>query len=122
MTGSTYPEHQRYQCSRPCRSGLPFLLAAPVQQSQDGLRDYRNIYVMNRVLEYMNIDGLGGRMERLTLVSQALSLSVIFYVVTYFLITWQWPQTLLSIFMCTLFLYLYLGERDHSYFVNSSLP
>ena len=51
-------------------------------------------------------------MEKLALVSLAVSLSVIFYVVTYFLITWQWPQTLLSIFMSTFFLYLFYGERD----------
>jgi len=43
-------------------------------------------------------------MEKLTLVSLAVSLSVIFYVVTYFLITWQWPQTFLSVFMSTYFL------------------
>jgi len=62
---------------------------------------------MNRVLGYLCIHGLGGRMERLTLISQALSLSVIFYVITYFLITLQWPHTLLSIFMSTYFLYLF---------------
>jgi hypothetical protein len=43
-------------------------------------------------------------MENLTLISLAVSLSVIFYVVTYFLITWQWPQTFLSVFMSTYFL------------------
>ena len=43
-------------------------------------------------------------MEKLTLISLAVSLSVIFYVVTYFLITWQWPQTILSVFMSTYFL------------------
>jgi len=43
-------------------------------------------------------------MEKLTLISLAVSLSVIFYVVTYFLITWQWPQTILSVFMSTCFL------------------
>ena len=51
-------------------------------------------------------------MEKLALVSLAVSLSVIFYVVTYFLITWQWPQTLLSIFMATFFLYQFYGDRD----------
>ena len=51
-------------------------------------------------------------MEKLALVSLAVSLSVIFYVVTYFLITWQWPQTLLSVCMSTFFLYLFYGERD----------
>ena len=43
-------------------------------------------------------------MEKLTLISLAVSLSVIVYVVTYFLITWQWPQTILSVFMSTYFL------------------
>ena len=46
-------------------------------------------------------------MEKLTLISLAVSLSVIFYVVTYFLITWQWPQTILSIFMSTYFLIMF---------------
>jgi hypothetical protein len=46
-------------------------------------------------------------MEKLTLISLAVSLSVIFYVVTYFLITWQWPQTFLSVFMSTYFLILF---------------
>jgi len=50
-------------------------------------------------------------MEKLVLVSLAVSLSVIFYVVTYFLIAWQWPQTFLSIFMSTFFFYLFYGER-----------
>jgi hypothetical protein len=45
-------------------------------------------------------------MEKLVLISQAVSLSVIFYVVTYFLVTWQWPQTLLSMFLSTFFIYL----------------
>jgi len=47
-------------------------------------------------------------MEKLTLISQTVSLSVIFYVVTYFLIAWQWPQTLLSIFLATFFINLVL--------------
>jgi hypothetical protein len=51
-------------------------------------------------------------MEKLALVTLAVSLSVIFYVVTYFLITWQWPQTLLSIFMNMVFLDLLYRERD----------
>jgi hypothetical protein len=51
-------------------------------------------------------------MEQLALVSLAVSLSVIFYVVTYFLITWQWPQTLLSILMSAFFLYLFLRDSD----------
>jgi hypothetical protein len=58
----------------------------------------------------MHIHGLGGRMEKLVVISQAVSLSVIFYVVTYFLITWHWPHTLLSIFLCTFFLYSYLAK------------
>jgi divalent metal cation (Fe/Co/Zn/Cd) transporter len=45
-------------------------------------------------------------MEKFVLISQAVSLSVIVYVVTYFLITWHWPETLLSIFVSTCFLYL----------------
>jgi len=48
-------------------------------------------------------------MEKLTLISLAVSLSVIFYVVTYFLITWQWPQTILSVFMSTYFLIMISG-------------
>jgi hypothetical protein len=51
-------------------------------------------------------------MEKLVLVSLAVSLSVIFYVVTYFLIAWQWPQTLLSIFLTAFFLYLIVGQRN----------
>jgi hypothetical protein len=52
-------------------------------------------------------------MEKLALISQAVSLSVIFYVVTYFLIIWQWPVTLLSIFLSTYFLYLFSdGQRS----------
>jgi len=51
-------------------------------------------------------------MEKLVLVSLAVSLSVIFYLVTYFLITWQWPQTLLSIFLATFFLYLIVDEGN----------
>jgi len=47
-------------------------------------------------------------MEKLTLISLAVSLSVIFYVVTYFLITWQWPQTFLSVFMTC-------GQKTHPY-------
>ncbi len=50
-------------------------------------------------------------MEKLVLVSLAVSLSVIFYVVTYFLISWQWPQTLLSVIMSIFFLYRFSGER-----------
>ena len=36
-------------------------------------------------------------MEKFILISLAVSLSVIFYVVAYFLISWQWPETMLSI-------------------------
>jgi len=50
-------------------------------------------------------------MEKLTLVSLAVNLSVIIYVVTYFLITWQWPETLLSIFVSIFFLYLFLVNQ-----------
>jgi hypothetical protein len=46
-------------------------------------------------------------MENLTLISLAVSLSVIFYVVTYFLIAWQWPQTILSVFMSIYFLIMF---------------
>ena len=51
-------------------------------------------------------------MEKLALISLTVSLSVIFYVVTYFLITWQWPQTILSVFMSVYFLFRFSGERD----------
>jgi hypothetical protein len=50
-------------------------------------------------------------MEKLVLISQAVSRGVIFYVVTYFLITWQWPQTLLSIFLGTFFVYLFIANE-----------
>jgi hypothetical protein len=59
-------------------------------------------------------------MEKLVLISQAVSLSVIFYVVTYFLITWQWPESLLSLFLSTFFLYLFLLE-DTSHTVQNPL-
>jgi hypothetical protein len=52
-------------------------------------------------------------MEKVALISQAISLSVIFYVVTYFLVTWQWPHTLLSIFVSTSFLYLFLVKETN---------
>jgi hypothetical protein len=60
-------------------------------------------------------------MEKLVLISLAVSLSVIFYVVTYFLITWQWPQTFLSVFMSTCFLYLFsrVSVKSLSYTVLS---
>ena len=58
----------------------------------------------------MYIHGLGGRMEKLVLISQAVSRGVIFYVVIYFLITWHWPETLLSVFMSTYFL-LFVFQR-----------
>ena len=67
----------------------------------------RNVYVIFNGQNYLSIHSRGGRMEKLTLVSLAVSLSVIFYVVTYFLITWQWPQTILSIFMSTYFLIMF---------------
>lgn len=54
-------------------------------------------------------------MEKLVLISQAVSQGVIFYVVAYFLMTWHWPQTLLSIFLGTFFLYLFLvKETNHT--------
>jgi len=46
-------------------------------------------------------------MEKLVLISQAVSRGVIFYIVIYFLITWHWPETLLSVFMSTCFLFLF---------------
>jgi divalent metal cation (Fe/Co/Zn/Cd) transporter len=47
-------------------------------------------------------------MEKLATKTLAVSMSVIFYVVTYYLLTWQWLETLLSAFVSTLFLYLFL--------------
>jgi hypothetical protein len=85
-----------------------------VAHSWSRLRDFRNINVMNLWVELHVNPWPGGRMEKLALISQAVSLSVIFYVVTYFLITWQWPETLLSVYMSTYFLYLFIGERDHA--------
>jgi hypothetical protein len=57
-------------------------------------------------------------MEKFILISLAVSLSVIFYVVAYFLISWQWPETMLSITVCAIVLFLLIGERDHSYRVK----
>ena len=54
-------------------------------------------------------------MEKFILISQAASLSVVFYVVIYFLITWYWPATLLSVFVCTFVLYFLIGERTHAH-------
>jgi hypothetical protein len=53
-------------------------------------------------------------MGKLILISQAVSLSVIFYVVVYFLIIWQWPETLLSVFVCTFILYFLIRERAYA--------
>jgi hypothetical protein len=96
----------------PCR------FAAPAR-SQAGLRDSRKSFVMNRVLESHVQPWPGGRMEKLTLISQAVSMSVIFYVVIYFLIMLQWPETLLSIFVSAFFLYIFCGESEHSYGIYS---
>jgi hypothetical protein len=52
-------------------------------------------------------------MEKFILISQAVSMSVVFYVVIYFLITWYWPATLLSVFVCTFVLYFFIGQRGH---------
>ena len=57
-------------------------------------------------------------MEKFILISLAVSLSVIFYVVTYFLISWQWPETFLSMFVCTIVLFLLIRERDQTYRVK----
>jgi hypothetical protein len=54
-------------------------------------------------------------MEKFILISQAVSLSVVFYVVIYFLITWYWPATLLSVFVCTFVLYFLIGQRGHTH-------
>jgi VIT1/CCC1 family predicted Fe2+/Mn2+ transporter len=53
-------------------------------------------------------------MEKFVLLSLAFCLSVVFYVVTYFLITWQWPQTILSMSVCALVLFFLIEEIDHS--------
>jgi ABC-type Fe3+-siderophore transport system permease subunit len=50
-------------------------------------------------------------MEKFILVSQAVSLGVVFYVVIYFLITWYWPASLLSVFICSFVLYFLTGQR-----------
>jgi divalent metal cation (Fe/Co/Zn/Cd) transporter len=50
-------------------------------------------------------------MEKFILASRAVSLSVIFSVVAYFLIVWHWPETLLSIFVSIFFLYLSWKNR-----------
>ena len=67
-------------------------------------------------------------MEKFILISQAVSLSVVFYVVIYFLITWQWPASLLSLFVCTVLLYFLVSERDRVHrvatvdFVSATVP
>ena len=58
-------------------------------------------------------------MEKFIVLTQAASLSVIFYVVIYFLISWQWPETLLSVFVCTFVLYFLMEETDHAYQARS---
>jgi hypothetical protein len=67
---------------------------------------------MNQGLELHAYPRSWGRIEKLALVSQTVSLSVTFYVVTYFLITLQWLETLLPIFVSTCFLYLIFDDRD----------
>lgn len=54
-------------------------------------------------------------MEKFILIFQAVSLSVVCYVVLYFLIAWYWPATLLSVFVCSVVLYFLIGERRRSY-------
>ena len=53
-------------------------------------------------------------MEKFILIFQTVSLSVVFYVVIYFLITWYWPATLLSVFVCTFVLYLLIEQKGHA--------
>jgi len=48
--------------------------------------------------------------DELVLILQAVNLAVICYVVMYFLITWHSTESLLSIFMSTLFIYLFYRE------------
>jgi len=50
--------------------------------------------------------------------SLAFSLSVMFYIVTFFLITWKWPETILSMSVCALVLFFLIGERDRAYGVK----
>jgi VIT1/CCC1 family predicted Fe2+/Mn2+ transporter len=57
----------------------------------------------------------GGHMEKFILISQAVSLGVVFYVVIYFLIAWYWPATLLSVLVCTFALYFFIGQRGHAH-------
>jgi hypothetical protein len=57
-------------------------------------------------------------MEKFVLMMLAFCLSVMFYVVTYFLIAWQWPATILSMSVCALVLFFLIGERDHTYGVK----
>jgi hypothetical protein len=54
-------------------------------------------------------------MEKFILISQAVSLGVVFYVVIYFLIAWYWPATLLSVFICSFVLYFLIGQRVHAH-------
>jgi hypothetical protein len=45
-------------------------------------------------------------MNRMVYILQAVGLIVFIYVVTFFLITWRWPESLLSIFVIVFFLHL----------------
>jgi hypothetical protein len=54
-------------------------------------------------------------MEQFVLLSQATCLSVVFYVVIYFLISWHWPETLLSVFVCIVVLYCLMRETGRTY-------
>ena len=45
--------------------------------------------------------------ETFILILQAFNLSVIFSVVAFFLLSWHWPASILSLFLCALFLYAF---------------
>jgi hypothetical protein len=53
-------------------------------------------------------------MEKFILIFQTVSLSVVFYVVIYFLLTWHWPATLLSVFLCAVALYFLIENKEHA--------
>jgi len=53
-------------------------------------------------------------MEEFILIFQTVSLSVVFYVVIYFLITWHWPASLLSLFLCAFALHFLIEQKGHA--------
>jgi hypothetical protein len=83
-------------------------------QARSRLRSLKLGYVVTVICmslfagyDYNQTISWGRHMEAFILISQAVNLSVIFSVVALFLLTWHWPASLLSFFLCVLFLYLF---------------